>query len=141
MPEKKKSKAKLTDVYCGIGPTPRGEKIGTQKECLENKQVRLYGKIQISQKMIDELELATKGLKKLKAEATKHMGIVASMTGRLSDRERKLRAERNPEEKKKIEKEMEEIKQKRRESQKIYKEANEKINRIKQQVGGLCLGK
>ena len=33
----------MSKIYCGIGKVPKNYKKGTMKECVEQKQVRLYG--------------------------------------------------------------------------------------------------
>jgi hypothetical protein len=33
----------MSDIYCGIGKIPKGQKMGTMRECAEKGQVRYYG--------------------------------------------------------------------------------------------------
>jgi hypothetical protein len=43
----------MSDIYCGIGKVPAGQKFGTMRECAEKRQVRRYGVIKIDPKTID----------------------------------------------------------------------------------------
>jgi len=40
MPRTKKAK---TNIYCGAGPTPANKMNGTDQQCINAKQIRMYG--------------------------------------------------------------------------------------------------
>ena len=46
----------MTDIYCGVGKIPKGNRIGTMQECAEKKQVRMYGIKKIDPKTLDLLK-------------------------------------------------------------------------------------
>lgn len=33
----------MSDIYCGIGKTPKGLRLGSMQECAEKRQIRLFG--------------------------------------------------------------------------------------------------
>jgi hypothetical protein len=43
----------MTDIYCGIGKVPKGQKLGTMKECAEKKQIRYYGLKKVDSRIIN----------------------------------------------------------------------------------------
>lgn len=47
----------MSDIYCGINKTPKGQRLGTMKECAEKGQIRRFGINKIDKKT---LELAKK---------------------------------------------------------------------------------
>ena len=52
---KPKKQPKLK-IFCGITqPIPKGYKLGSMKECLENKQVRYYGLKKIDNKLAESI--------------------------------------------------------------------------------------
>ena len=32
----------MSDIYCGINKTPKGQRLGTMKECAEKGQIRRF---------------------------------------------------------------------------------------------------
>jgi len=62
MPRTKKPK---NNIYCGIND-PKGKKIGTEKECINNNQIRLYGKNKVDENKINESKEYDKQMKILK---------------------------------------------------------------------------
>ena len=40
-------------IYCGAGPVPKKQKLGTMKECAESKQIRYWGVKKIDPKMLE----------------------------------------------------------------------------------------
>lgn len=61
-------------IYCGIGNTPKGYRLGSMVECLENKKVNLYGLYKIDSKLIKE-KLAEKKKESKKDKPVKEMDI------------------------------------------------------------------
>ncbi len=43
----------MSDIYCGIGKVPKGQRLGNMKECAEKGQVRYYGIKKIDPKTIE----------------------------------------------------------------------------------------
>lgn len=44
----------MTNIYCGVSDVPAKQRRGTQKECIEKKQIRYYGIEKIDKKLLDE---------------------------------------------------------------------------------------
>lgn len=53
-----------SDMYCGIGPIPKGKVAGTQEYCIQTKQVRLWGKNKIDKNKLSEASRKTPDLVK-----------------------------------------------------------------------------
>lgn len=58
-------------TYCGAGKTPKNSKKGTQKECLDSGQVRLYGVNEIDKNLLKENEDNKKEREKKKKKKRK----------------------------------------------------------------------
>jgi len=50
MPRTKKAKS---NIYCGIND-PKGKKIGTEDQCINANQIRLYGKNKVDEDKLKE---------------------------------------------------------------------------------------
>jgi len=61
-------------IYCGIGKTPKGHRLGSMVECLENKKVNLYGLYKIDSKLIKQ-KLASKKKESKKDKSIKEMDV------------------------------------------------------------------
>ena len=61
-------------IYCGIGKTPKGHRLGSMVECLENKKVNLYGLYKIDSKLIKQ-KLASKKKESKKDKPIKEMDV------------------------------------------------------------------
>jgi hypothetical protein len=61
-------------IYCGIGKTPKGYRLGSMIECLENQKVNLYGLYKIDSKLIKQ-KLSSKKMKSKKDKPLKEMDI------------------------------------------------------------------
>lgn len=83
-------------VYCGAKKVPKGRKQGSMKECVDSKQVRLYGL-----RKIDERTLKAKQKRKEQQKGPSK----AFLIGQLSKFERQLAREGySPEERKELKK-------------------------------------
>jgi len=72
-------------IYCGIGKTPKGYKLGSMVECLENRKVNLYGLYKIDSKLIKQ-KLSSKKKTSKKDKTIKEMDIrltQASLKGKI----------------------------------------------------------
>ena len=61
-------------IYCGIGKTPKGHRLGSMVECLENKKVNLYGLYKIDSKLIKQ-KLDSKKKESKKDKSIKEMDV------------------------------------------------------------------
>ena len=84
------------DVYCGGGKLPAGKRIGTKKECVDAKQVRLYGVEKITR---EEIEKYQKSIEKMEFK-------LAAMNIKLKTVLQKYNHEENPKEKAKLAKKL-----------------------------------
>jgi len=72
-------------IYCGIGKTPKGYRLGSMVECLENRKVNLYGLYKIDSKLIKQ-KLSSKKKTSKKDKTIKEMDIrltQASLKGKI----------------------------------------------------------
>lgn len=79
-------------IYCGIGKTPKGYRLGSMVECLENKKVNLYGLYKIDPKLVKQ-KLASKKASK-KNKEIKEMDIrltQAALKGKITAFTREVR--------------------------------------------------
>ena len=67
-------------IYCGIGKTPKGYRLGSMVECLEKQKVNLYGLYKIDSKLIKE-KLASKKKDSKKDKPVKEMDIKLTQSG------------------------------------------------------------
>ena len=44
----------MSNIYCGINEVPKGQKLGTQEECINKGQIRYYGIKRIKKSLITE---------------------------------------------------------------------------------------
>jgi len=104
----------MSGIYCGINKTPKKMKNGTDKECVEKGQIRLYGLKKIEKELIEEiLKIKKKEPSRLK---------LASNLGTARGKIRKLKKIiENDKDKKKIADAKKEIKILQEEASKIIK--------------------
>ena len=72
-------------IYCGIGKTPKGYRLGSMVECLENRKVNLYGLYKIDSKLVKQ-KLSSKKKTSKKDKSIKEMDIrltQASLKGKI----------------------------------------------------------
>jgi hypothetical protein len=72
-------------IYCGIGKTPKGYRLGSMVECLENRKVNLYGLYKIDSKLVKQ-KLSSKKKTSKKDKTIKEMDIrltQASLKGKI----------------------------------------------------------
>ena len=80
-------------IYCGIGKTPKGYRLGTMVECLENQKVNLYGLYKIDSKLIKQKLSSKKKLSK-KNKPIKEMDLKlaqASLRGKITAYNREIK--------------------------------------------------
>ena len=70
-------------IYCGIGNTPKGYRLGSMVECLENKKVNLYGLYKIDSKLIKEKLAEKKKESKKDKPVEEESSIMCSFTSLL----------------------------------------------------------
>ena len=58
-------------IYCGIRKAPKGYRLGSMVECLENQKVNLYGLYKIDSKLIKQKLSSKKISKKMKSKKDK----------------------------------------------------------------------
>ena len=83
------------DIYCGIGPLPKGKRFGTMKECAALSQIRLYGKYKIDQKLIDSVQETKKlaaGTAKIDGEIEELMIKNVTIGGKLKKKQGHLKS-------------------------------------------------
>lgn len=69
-------------IYCGIGKTPKGYRLGSMVECLEKQKVNLYGLYKIDSKLIkDKKKIASKKKDSKKDKPVKEMDIKLTQAG------------------------------------------------------------
>jgi hypothetical protein len=74
MPRTKKAKS---IIYCGAGTVPSNRKIGTEDQCINANQIRLYGKNKVDEQKLkeskedDEKRKILKKIEKLTKDADK----------------------------------------------------------------------
>lgn len=101
---KKVSKPKKEKIFCGITqPIPKNHRIGSMKECLENKQVRYYGLKKIDSKIVDFYNRGTESLSDMRVR-------MAGLRGKLLKIKKTYEASKNLEEQKKLMDEFEIVK-------------------------------
>lgn len=89
-------------TYCSIGKVPKGQKLGSMKECLDKNQVRYWGVKKIDPKL---LELGKK--KKDSIESLEKLYIkLVTLRGRIKGINKKLADEKDKKEKDKLNKEL-----------------------------------
>lgn len=59
------------NMFCGLGPVPKGKVRGTPEYCLQNRQVRYYGKVAIDPKILTTVTGKTLNLTKEKIKLKK----------------------------------------------------------------------
>lgn len=59
------------NMYCGIGPVPRGKVRGTPEYCIQTNQVRYYGLKKIDKSLLKNLKGSTTDLTKEKMKLRK----------------------------------------------------------------------
>lgn len=92
---KSKKEPKLK-IFCGITqPIPKGYKLGSMKECLEQKQVRYYGLKKIDNKLVESMN----NNKSTKLELISKM---SSLRGKIDRLKKEIDASKNTNEKKKL---------------------------------------
>jgi hypothetical protein len=85
--------------YCGIDKLRKGQKEGNIKECVDQKQIRLYGLNQVDKKYVDSIRKMKKG----KLSRDKLIIMQLGLKGRLKNLENKYNDKKTSEaEKKKI---------------------------------------
>jgi hypothetical protein len=80
-------------IYCGIGKTPKGYRLGSMVECLEKQKVNLYGLYKIDSKLIKQ-KLASKKKESKKDKPIKEMDIrltQAALKGKITAFNREVR--------------------------------------------------
>lgn len=78
-------------VYCSVGPVPKGQKLGSMKECADKKQIRYYGIKKIDPRL---LEAAKKGSKI--SESRDKLAIkMVGLRGRVSRLNKEIAAEKD----------------------------------------------
>ena len=54
------SKPMSAKPYCGIGKVPKGMELGTEVECIKQKQIRHYGLNKVNKKLLDNINFKPK---------------------------------------------------------------------------------
>lgn len=104
----------MSQISCGIGPLRKGQRHGTAEECLNAKQVRLYGKHKVDSKLLASHEASVKAKRKAKpkGESTKlpqrdiMMIKIAGIRGRMTKLKRSIEAEKDRTKKKALQSEL-----------------------------------
>lgn len=83
-------------VFCGATqPVPKGHRIGSMKECLENKQVRYYGLKKIDSKLVESLN-------NKKTKKDELLSEILTMKGKLERIKKNIEISKTASEKKKL---------------------------------------
>ena len=97
-------------IYCGLGPVPKGHRLGTMQECLEKGQVKYWGV-----KKIDPTLLASHKKTKRTKKVTSINDIrimQVSLRGKIKKKTGELQGEKNEKKIGEINKEINELKKK-----------------------------
>lgn len=84
-------------IYCGIGKLPKGYRLGSMVECLENQKVNLYGLYKIDSKLIKQKQ-ASKKKRSKKEKPIKEMDLKlaqASLRGKITAYNREIKTLEN----------------------------------------------
>jgi hypothetical protein len=76
----------MSKIYCGIGKTPKGYRLGSMVECLEKGKVNLYGLYKIDSKLVKQ-KISSKKKESRKDKPVKEMDIKltqASLKGKIT---------------------------------------------------------
>jgi predicted nuclease with TOPRIM domain len=120
----------MPETYCGIGKTPKGQRLGTMRECAESGQIRLYGLRKIDPKLIELVK--KKGSTSI--NRNKVIKDMVGLRGKIKGLKRKIDSEKDNKEKKKMKKELEKLEADLDKVQAKYKEIEK--DRRAQQKGG-----
>ena len=82
----------MSKIYCGIGKTPKGYRLGSMVECLEKGKVNLYGLHKIDSKLIKQ-KMASKKKESKKEKPVKEMNLrltQAALKGKITAFKREI---------------------------------------------------
>ena len=86
----------MSDIYCGIGKIPKGQKMGTMRECAEKGQVRYYGIKKIDTKtlsIVKNKDVVPETKEKLILSMVSLRGIIKRNKGRYEGAKEKKAAD------------------------------------------------
>jgi hypothetical protein len=72
------------EIYCGVNPLKKKQRLGSMKECAEKKQIRLYGKYKVDDRIIKLATGKNKSLDKSREELLVKMVSFRAIIKRLS---------------------------------------------------------
>lgn len=115
-------------AYCGIGKIPKGKRRGNMYECLDQKQVRYYGKFAIDKKL---LRIGATGIKSVEAALAKLKKYEFQLKGILKEYNKKSTTDKRKET---LVKKRDKYLPLYRQQQQIYKDKTEEFKKVKKML-------
>jgi hypothetical protein len=108
-------------VYCSVGTIPKGQRLGTMKECADLKQIRYYGVKKIDPKLLEAIKKNS-----VKKESRDKLAIdMARLRGRVSGISKKISGEKDKDKKAKLQEDLEKAKNELAIAIKKFKQADD----------------
>jgi hypothetical protein len=101
----------MSDIFCGVGPVPKGKRRGTMKECVEQGQIRYYGIKKVDQRLLEnalkEKKIKSTGADKLITNIQNMTIKAVTLGGKIKKLNNLIKGEKDAKKKKELEKELE----------------------------------
>ena len=101
----------MSDIFCGVGPVPKGKRRGTMKECVEQGQIRYYGIKKVDQRLLEnalkEKKIKSTGADKLITNIQNMTIKAVTLGGKIKKLNNLIKGEKDTKKKKELEKELE----------------------------------